>query len=59
MFVTIFHNFQVVVFWVVTLCNEWPCCPYPHWRWRQQGPLKHWYPTTCPCKCFCYVSLRK
>jgi len=26
--------------------------PFPEpftssWRWRQQGPSKHWYPTTC------------
>jgi hypothetical protein len=29
------------VFWVVTLYSV-----LVGWRWRQYGPLKHWYPTT-------------
>jgi len=44
---------QVEVVWVLTLCSvveeyhhfRGPCCLTSPWRWRQHGPLKHWYPT--------------
>jgi len=41
------EKIQVVVFCVVTPCSAvvgYHCTS--HWRWRQYGPLKHWYPTT-------------
>jgi len=36
---------QVEVFWVVTPCSEVSDVTSP-WRWRQNGHLKRWYPTT-------------
>jgi len=40
-------NVQVVVCWVAMLCNNVVGYQYfiSHWRWRQHGPLKCWYPT--------------
>jgi len=35
-----------VVFWVVTPCSVVGYQYFRGWRWRQHGPLKHWYPTT-------------
>jgi len=35
---------QVKVVWVVTP-RSGPCCLSSPWRWRQQVPLKCWYPT--------------
>jgi len=32
-----------VIFWAVMLCSV---VGYQSLRWRQHGPLKHWYPTT-------------
>jgi len=45
---------HVMIFWVVTSCSDvvgYQCTDGPWlsssgWRWRQQGPPKHWYPTT-------------
>jgi len=34
--------FQVEVFRFVTSCSN----SSSSWRWRQHGPVKHWYPTT-------------
>jgi hypothetical protein len=38
------HKFQVEVFWFVMACSV--VVVTSPWRWRQHGPLKHWYPTT-------------
>lgn len=39
---------EVGVFWVAMLCSDMP--EYSSlWRWWQQGPPNHWYPTSLHC----------
>jgi hypothetical protein len=40
-------KFETEVFWVVTPCGVVVGHQrYSPWRWRQHGPLKHWYSIT-------------